>query len=869
MKLFKKIYFPIVALLVVLATVFGAITASAQKTDFALKTDELKTLNGYIEKISEKTTAYDRGEYIRTTLRGDSGADIQDKEGQLTYYTGDNTQSSSSKASFKLDSEGKPLPTIVRHRATINPTLTEEGYYVNYEVVNYVVVFPGSDTIAKHKAINDGTDSEALKFSDATLLVIPYDLDGEEKIGNSVAVASAIMEIERFKKSEVTPVNDMIFLFAAGGENGKMGATAFIDQFKGYDDIYSRVKTVVTFDVVGSNPAVLVGETKGDAAITTAILKSGGKAYASSIAAELLTEVNDFDAFEGLSGVEITSLDNNTAGTIHDNSGKTNNDLINGVYSFVRGAINYLSSANLSKSDGKIADAYFNYFGATVAYSAVLPYVLGGVIALLLAAIVYFAITKKSFCFINLAKGAATSVLSIVASVACSAIALLIIGLIGSGFGVVDIHSLFTVVKANVGIILFAITLAITLAVIFYSLAKKLLKVENGDIVRGNSFIVAIIAIITCYVAPYAAHLTAFAAVVMLAITLVEALLKNIIKEKTGEDIEKLYLNIIPAALMMPLILSEAFGATSVAPLAILPVITFVTLLIFGGVTPYLGELALPISKLVGRIFKRTVIIEKTVNGELKKGKKTVSLGYSNAFGVTVTALLCTVAISLFALLGNIGFGTGSVTNYASYDTIYKDALVYVVDGDKTHVEISDTEVYKYVSPYADGFKWDARKGAYVLQNAPKLEAGALTIKADENNARKFVVNSLEKADYDYKVALTGFTAGSITKVIFNAGSNETYKREYDVTADNSSELTFIVPKDYGSDENGNSFTLEIEGEATAVSVAVERRSDDIQNKQNNALWQVVSFAYSDNALVYENLRINLITKAAAEFALA
>ncbi len=868
MKLFKKIYYPLVAVLVIAITVFGIITANSMKAEDVLTAASAKKVKDYVTAIAEKTNDYDRGEYVRTTLRSDSGADIQDSE--YNYYTGDDVRANTSNATFKLDASGKPVPTIVRHRATLNPVKADDGYYVNYELINYVVIFPGTDTVNKYLQ----PDDVELSYGDAVLFTANYDSDSVGKVGNAVAVANLMVEIERIASEKIEYKNDLLFLFTAGGENGKMGATAFKEQFKGYNDVYSRVKAVVAFDTVGSNGAVLLGEVSGDgSAMASAYAKANGKAYASSLTAELFSDVSsvgDFDVFSELNAMEITSIDNNTAGTIHDSVANVNENLISGLASLSRGAVRYFGNLKLDGLDGKLSAGYFNYLGGTVSYSVVLPYVLAGLLVLMLSAIVFLAIKKKAFCFIRLAKGAAVQALAALATLICAFVAYLLIGFIACGFEVINVHSLFTVVKSSMGLIVFALVAMLAISVFFNALFKKIFAVDSADVARGSAFLVAIVAIVTSFAFPQAAHLTVFAALIMLAILLVEVLCRATIMEKTGLDMQKLYLYAISAVLMLPVIFAEAFVVTSVAPLLMLPVILSIAVMLFGGVTPYVGDLAAVIEALATRAFGKVVIEEKEINGETKKVKRRQKVGYTNAFGASVIAVLCVIAVSLFALLGNVGFGTGSVTAYSYRDGIYKDAMVYVVDGESSSVEITDTAVYKYVAPYVDGFKWNADKNAYVLENAPTLIAGELSVNYDTNNPKKIIVTSKEAASYDYKVVLSGFGVGNITKVTFTtASNNETYKKIYDVSASTDDELVFIVPMDYGSDENGSVFNFEIEGAATSVDVTVERRSNDIQNKQNNALWQNVSYAYSNDAVIYENLKLNLITLTRATFELA
>ena len=114
--------------------------------------------------------------------------------------------------------------------------------------------------------------------------------------------------------------------------------------------------------------------------------------------------------------------------------------------------------------------------------------------------------------------GAAVQLLTMLATLVCLYVAYLIVTLLLTGFEVINIHAIATVVTANVGLLVSSIVLAFALSVIFYIVFKKVFAVRATDVVRGNTLLIALLAVIFCFAAPKVSYLFFVVAVLQLVV---------------------------------------------------------------------------------------------------------------------------------------------------------------------------------------------------------------------------------------------------------------------------------------------------------------------------------------------------------------
>lgn len=854
MKIFKKIYYPALIALTLIFAFFSLFTASEGASGIKLTDAKTKSVEKYIDGIVACEDDYGIGEYVRTQLRNDAGVGVSvissrpDKTETLPDGTPNPDFGMNTSATYHIK-DGKISPTVVRQYAEILPATSSEiagdsaTTFVGYEVINYVIAVPGSVSIAKA----EDPENEALSYGDAVAVIVNYDRSTLSETGNAAAIASVMSAISTLTASEEKPANDFVFVFAAGGENGNIGAYAFKNQFKGFNRVAERVKAVVSFSAAGADRALVLSAGSGDAA--KAFVKTAEDGYASSVMNLFAGGDGVVEAYDGVSAYSVSGFNNNKAGTVYETKENLDDEFVAAMAVTAENTLSYFADINLGEIEvSKIGYGYYDYLGATVVYSAAWSYAFGGLALLMLSAVICLAIFKKDALDLkSLGLGAAVQALTLVFTLAVTCALTMLVMLALGGFGVIDFHALGRVTFGNAGLVAIMAAVMAVISVPFYTLLRKILKVRLPYIAYGSVALLAVSAAAACFAAPSVALPAAIAAVTMLAVLIATMLLKDKVKQLLGCNMSELLLFAIPAIFLLPVALSDAFAASTVAPVILLPLILS-TIIGYGGTAlPFVGY---ALDKAVD-----CVCVKKAADGTAEKKQCPL-----RGLGAPIVAVIGVVGAVLLATVGTLGFGRGASTSYGYNDEIYKDAIVYCVENGVTTAEIHDLDLYSYIAKYEDGFVWSEKTGAYILSSAPALSIGqVLTVNADNANSKRFIVYTSEKSVTDYTVKLSGFGAGNITKVTFEEANNgDINSYEVDAAAD---ELTFIVPADY---EGG--FAFEIEGDLISVNIDVEQRCATAPGYANNALWALVHHEYSDDAFISSTMRMTLIMRSALTF---
>lgn len=889
MKVFKWIYYPILIVLLAVFVTLGFTGVVSNKTDSGFDEQTRARVDKHIETITGYGKRTDNlpsnitstTDYIRTQVRADESGVLYRSNDRPNSETGLN-----SSTTFGTE-QGVPRPSVVNQYATLlDETVAkidglEDGtYYVGRTVNNIIVAIPGADTIAKAADV----DNEELSYGDAIMFTAHYDTTSVSSgaANNTAAVANMIELAKTIAKRETPYKNDFVFVFTAAEEEGALGAYAFKYQFTGFNDIASRVKLAFNFDAVGSTGALIMSQvTNENSNLVSAYAKIGAKSYSSSVYSKLFASDNlgDFAIYNDIAAYNAVTLPDENSGTAYDTIENLDANVVDSFGGMMNKAASYFGDGDLgaAASEGNRA-AFFNYLGVTVWYVDYAAYIIAAIIILIVGAIVFFAIRKKSLNFAKIGLGAAVQLLTMLAVLVSMYVGFLIVTLLLSGFEVINIHAIGSVVYTNAGLLIFAIILCLALSVIYYSVLKKVFAVRATDVVRGNALLNALFAVILCFAAPTVSYLFFPVAFLQTAVMLITVLLKDNFKARFGFDIERLFLYVIPVILIMPVAVAELYLATKVTAAVMLPVYLLVFMLYGGAIMPYADYLARPIGKLVALLPERTVRVERVVTeqieDEAKKGKFTTvthakifkekeQRKYRNAFGVTVVSVISVVAIVLFSAFG-AKFGKGFSSSYNHVEEIYKDALVYVDDGTAATLEVRDLDAYKYIAAQIDGFKWDSTKNAYTMTDASNSLniTTKPSVTQDTANKNKFTVTLSDSAVDRVTVKLSGYEVGTIDKVKFTSASGTV--SEHDVSADSAETFTFVLPYNY---ESG--FTMEIEGDAATVNIDVEQEGRNTPLANNHSIFSILTEEYSLDNDVKDKLTMNVILKVAGAYTLA
>lgn len=878
-KVFKWIYYPVlVALAAVLFAlgVFGAMKTDASsefsKDRRTAVTSHVTAITGYGARNDAQPDASSSvADYIRSAVRSNGSfvkyhsTDYPDSDGLNTRAT-------------YIRENGVPKPTVVSQSARILTSTAEAmgtDYYVDRTVNNVIVAIPGTDTIAKYADQNN----DLLSYGDVIMLTAHYDSStlGTGAVDNAASVANMIELIKQISERETPYKNDFVFVFTAGEEEGALGAYAFACQFKAFNDIYSRVKLAFNFDAKGDAGFVVMNEMNGEVSLASAYASVAGKSYASSVHTAMSgvnAKASDFDIYDKIASMNFTTLPDDKTGTSMDTKDNLSDATVTALGNMMLKVTDYFGNENIGgyKADGRVAAGFFNYLGGNVWYANYVAYIVAAVIILLVAAVTAVAVKFRTLDLVKAAFGAAAQALTVLATLACMYAVYFVVALVLCGFEVIDFHAICSVVYGSVGALVFAVILALATSAIFYGVFKKVFAVRAIDVVRGNALVLAIAAVVFCFVLPSVSYVFSIVALLQTAIMLVNALVGQKFKAKFGYDIERLFLYVIPVILMLPVLGGELWLAHSTTAAVLLPLYLVVVMLYGGSIMPFADYLTKAIKSACVKKEKPAEASAPVATATDKKPAKVKAtkparaFNYTTAFGASVAAVVSVVAITLFSAFGG-GFGSGISSDFDYYDELYKDSVVYVSDGGNNTIEVRDLDAYKYVARHLDGFKWDAEKNAYVKsENVGSLDFDTkLAVTADSNNKKLFTVNSSATNTAHIVVTLSDYGAGNITKVTFTAiGGKET---EIDLGENTRETLTFRLPYGY---EGG--FTFEIEGGAETVKVAVEQRNvfgATTSVAQNNTAFASLAEIYSaGNDEIKNNLKFSVIMRTTETFSL-
>lgn len=249
MKIFKWIYYPVLLILIVAFVALGFVGVTSSDKSVSFDAATRAEVDNHIKAVTDlgsHNANYDNNlksvsDYIRSSVRED-----QIIQYRPTSYP--DSEEGLNTASYALTSEnGKtvPRPSVVTQSAVILAstaekmnTLEDGTYYVNRTVNNLIVAIPGSDTAAKYA----DPENEQLSYGDVIMFTARYDSSTlNDGAANAAVVANMIEVINAAVNRETKYKNDLLFVFTSGGEEGALGAYAFKYQFKGFDDICSRV----------------------------------------------------------------------------------------------------------------------------------------------------------------------------------------------------------------------------------------------------------------------------------------------------------------------------------------------------------------------------------------------------------------------------------------------------------------------------------------------------------------------------------------------------------------------------------------------------------------------------------------------------
>lgn len=505
-KLFKLVYYPVLAVFVLLMLAFSIVDGVYGYSRAPQNDAYFDAVNAHIVKLSDVT----RSSMAPSDKSGASGLELA--AGYITdtlekggFYVQeekktdpeDEDEAVVTVTDWHKTASGVKDPTVTYHTAVSSAELQNKmgtpHFLAGLELTNIVVGIP----------------SEA-ENAPAVVVTVRYDsrTDTVGAAENAAFVANVMQTLIDTVKSGAKFQNDIIVVFTEDLDYS-YGAYAFFDSFNGFDNVASRAKYGVNLDAYGNGGTLAVTDVSGAGFdYINAVAGVSGTAFNSSIVCDTLPEalkvngaVKAFGDVPAVQVASVGSLDN--AQSAFDTAGELSQAIVAQQASFIKQYIEEFGNSGDTfdaENDGKIA--MFSYFEGTVAYTSVASYVIGALLLLLIggavAAMIFYKDPKekeldrggeKAFSVKRSFLGMAAQLMVIAGTLVTMFAAYFLITLMLTGFGVLPIHAITTVRYFNAGILIAAMILSSAAAFGFTNLFRKLFNVKEPDMLRGSAFL--------------------------------------------------------------------------------------------------------------------------------------------------------------------------------------------------------------------------------------------------------------------------------------------------------------------------------------------------------------------------------------------
>lgn len=802
MKVFKPIYYSSLALLIILFLIFTAIDFNGVNAKGNINTNE--ALN-HVKKILDEAPTRDiyldadyhenAVDYIAYTALE---RDLELQEINTFTVIDDDKINNSGTVNGAVFS----VMETALDSSDINNWYTETGISDKYvasadvNLTNILVYIPSKDEIGK---------SVSELNSDTIMYITHYDSKSYSPSANNLALVGAMIEAVREVSDITNNRNSILFVFADGGEYNALGAYAFREKFVGFNNVYSRVKAAFAFDSLGSSGALtLLNSNENASKLASKWAMINKKAFASSVldvASDNYDRVFDYDIFKGVPALNFSNINSSeTQDMAADNLNNLNKKLLSQTGALIVQTVSSLANYDLAKLQSNQGAVNFSYLGGVINYSNVTSYVLASLLLVLLGVAVVFNIKKKSFSISDTLKGSLVQIITLGIVFLLNLGVFYAVGGLLAAMGFINIHALSTYMRSSIGLIIAFSFISIALSIAAYSLLKKIFRIRAADTVRGNILIWTVLSIILGYAVPKLAYIFMFVAFLELVVVLVMMFTKDKFKERFKMDVERILLFIVPLILSIPITFGASLCIYTIFGFNMYPFIMLFTVSTHGFITPYFNYLVPALDSLAKKLPMRTVRIQRTVTEKVehkaKKGKfeeRTVKKVfkekhprvYKNYFGVSVIAIIGTIMLFVFSMVGqNYGYNYAGAQNN-DYST--KTSITYLKSSSGSYWVIDDLDMYRYIWNDLEDYKWDAVLCAYKkpvssvssgsrpsdLSRGDELAKIQNITASTDGNSKTFIVsfpNIHNNTKFYYDLELTN--ANTITKVTVETTDN-------------------------------------------------------------------------------------------------
>lgn len=564
----------------------------------------------------------------------------------------------------------------------IQDFVAEDSDYQNWYLKNIIVHIPANSPDATGEAVMFMGHTDSVPMG-----------NGASDDGVAVAVMmEAIHYYLEQMENGYTLSNDLVFCFVNGEEYGLYGSQAFMEEFRGFDDVVSRIRFGTNLESRGTDGTLIMFETAANNYNTVKLFADiNENIFTCSIATmiyDMMPNGTDFsnfkDAYQGLNFANITGGEDYH--TQNDDLESVGGSYLSQQAQVVDAIIDRLANYDLDLlHDAEESAIFFSYLNiATVVYDHTTAAVLGILLLALLLANVW--LNRKNHLAKRTAKAIAAILAGLVLTAAVTQGCYYLFQLIAALAGTIDIHMIGTITYSNTAIVVGIGLVALAMTALTAYLAVKWLKVEYRDLIRGFAYIHGALGIVLTFVLADASYLFVFSGLMFLINELVVTVSKH---DFHGE--------LLATALYMPLIMPILVLATSALGLTM----AYVFGLIFALAIFAVGICVAPLCRHI------------SVRG-LIRGKAVSPV--EGAMHILAAAMVIFLVVSFCK--PNAGVNLQGKQNLGRLPS--DDALIYVKDaGGETEYRIYDLNAYSAVAKYAPEMTYT---GGYYVADAPEAD---------------------------------------------------------------------------------------------------------------------------------------------------
>lgn len=550
------------------------------------------------------------------------------------------------------------------------------GRYQNFYLQNVIVHIPAN---------GEKPTGEAVMFM-GHLDSVPM---GQGSSDDGVACAVMLEAIEYYlDKMEhgYTLNNDLVFCFVNGEEYNLFGSRAFMNEFKGFNNIVDRIKFGTNLESRGTDGTLIMFETAKKNYNTIKLFSEVNKSlFTCSIATmvyDTMPNSTDFTSFkevyQGLNMANILGGENYH--TQNDNPENVGAAYLSQQAQIVDGLIDRLSDYELSRLyEAEESALFFSYLNlTTVVYNhtvSVILAVLG--ILLLVANILLSLLYRKAHHAKSTAKAISLILGGLIVTAGVTYLCYVLFQLIAALCGVIDIHMIGTITYSNTAIVMGIGLVALAVSVMATTLGCKWLKIQRRDVTRAFAYVHVFLGVVISLALPDAGYLFIFSGLMLMVNELLITCIQKVnIADYHGE--------VLATALYFPIVIPVIFLATSALGLTM----AYVYGLVFGLAVFAIGVWIAPACKYLSVRALVQALRKKAVTTTATEG------------AAHMLAIVMMVFLTVSLIKPNASVNLQGKQNIAKLP--FDDALVYVVDEESApEYRIYDLNAYGALKKYA------------------------------------------------------------------------------------------------------------------------------------------------------------------------